>query len=58
MAIQQINNKVYTYYDYLNFPNDEFVEIIDGKIFAMSPAPSRITSRINNGNFSRIKKLY
>ncbi|CUO39825.1 MULTISPECIES: Uma2 family endonuclease [Clostridium] len=42
MAIQQINNKVYTYYDYLNFPNDEFVEIIDGKIFAMSPAPSRI----------------
>ena len=42
MDIQQINNKVYTYYDYLNFPNDEFVEIIDGKIFAMSPAPSRI----------------
>lgn len=42
MAIQQINNKVYTYYNYLNFPNDEFVEIIDGKIFAMSPAPSRI----------------
>ena len=42
MAIQQINNKVYTYYDYLNFPNDEFVEIIDGKIFAMSPAPSRL----------------
>ena len=42
MAIQQINNKVYTYYDYLNFPNDEFVEIIDGKIFSMSPAPSRI----------------
>jgi len=42
LAIQQINNKVYTYYDYLNFPNDEFVEIIDGKIFAMSPAPSRI----------------
>lgn len=42
MAIQQINNKVYTYYDYLNFPNDEFVEIIDGKIFAMSPAQSRI----------------
>lgn len=42
MAIQQINNKVYTYYDYLNFPNDEFVEIIDGKIFAMSPAPSRM----------------
>lgn len=42
MAIQEIDNKVYTYNDYLNFSNDEIVEIIDGKIFAMSPAPSRI----------------
>lgn len=42
MAIQEIDNKIFTYNDYLNFSEDEVVEIIDGKIFAMSPAPSRI----------------
>ena len=30
----------YTYADYLKFPYDEMVEIIKGKIFKMSPAPS------------------
>ena len=30
----------YTYADYLNFSYDEMVEIIKGKIFKMSPAPS------------------
>ena len=35
-------NKVYTYKDYLTFPNDERIEIIEGKIFNMSPAPARI----------------
>lgn len=42
MAMQEIDNKVYNYNDYLNFSDDEIVEIIDGKIFAMSLAPSRI----------------
>lgn len=42
MAIQEIHNKIYTYEDYLKFLDNEIVEIIDGKIFAMSPAPSRI----------------
>ena len=32
--------KHYTYRDYLDFTFDEMVEIIRGKIFRMSPAPS------------------
>jgi hypothetical protein len=36
------DNKEYTYEDYLKFSEDEIVEIIDGKISAISPAPSRI----------------
>ncbi|CAI3543090.1 MULTISPECIES: Uma2 family endonuclease [Clostridium] len=42
MALNPIENKVYTYDDYLKFEDNEIVEIIDGKISAMSPAPSRI----------------
>lgn len=42
MAINGIDNKIYTYDDYLKFSEDTIVEIIDGKISAMSPAPSRI----------------
>lgn len=46
MAINPIDNKIYTYDDYLKFPEDTIVEIIDGKISAMSPAPSRIHQKI------------
>ena len=46
MALNPIENKLYTYDDYLKFPDDEIVEIIDGRIFAMSPAPSRIHQKI------------
>ena len=35
-------NKIYTYKDYLTFPEDERIEIIEGEIFNMSPAPARI----------------
>lgn len=42
MTINGIDNKIYTYDDYLKFSEDTIVEIIDGKISAMSPAPSRI----------------
>ena len=34
-------NKIYTYKDYLNFPGDERIEIIEGEIFAMG-SPSVI----------------
>ncbi|APM37290.1 Uma2 family endonuclease [Clostridium kluyveri] len=35
-------NKTYTYADYMNYPENERIELIEGKIYAMSPAPSRI----------------
>ena len=35
-------NKLYTYKDYLTFTDDERIEIIEGEIFNMSPAPARI----------------
>lgn len=35
------NSTVYTYGDYLQWPEDERVELIDGIPFLMAPAPSR-----------------
>ena len=46
MAINPIDNKIYTYDDYLKFTDDKPVEIIDGRISAISPAPSRIHQKI------------
>lgn len=46
MALNPIDNKTYTYDDYLKFTEDEIVEIIDGRISAMSPAPTRIHQEI------------
>lgn len=37
-----IKNKIYTYADYKAYPENERIELIDGQIFAMTPAPSRI----------------
>ena len=34
-------NKRYTYADYLTWKLDEYIELIRGRIFRMSPAPSR-----------------
>ena len=42
MPTNAVENKIYTYEDYLKFTDDEVVEIIDGRIFAMAPAPSRM----------------
>lgn len=41
----------YTYADYLNFTFGEMVEIINGKLFRMSPAPSAYHQSIS-GNFA------
>lgn len=35
MELNPIANKIYTYDDYLNFADDEIVEIIDGRILGM-----------------------
>lgn len=39
-------NKLYTYADYLNYPEGERIEIIDGHIYNMAAAPSRIHQKI------------
>ncbi|OAA94111.1 Uma2 family endonuclease [Clostridium coskatii] len=46
MSLNPIDNRIYTYEDYLKFTDDKPVEIIDGRISAMSPAPSRIHQMI------------
>ena len=38
--------KTYTYKDYLTFQENERIEIIEGEIYNMSPAPSRIHQKI------------
>ncbi len=39
-------NNIYTYDDYLKFTEEDKVEIIDGHIYNMSPAPSRVHQAI------------
>lgn len=39
-------NKTYTYSDYKNYPENERIEIIDGHVYNMVPAPSRIHQEI------------
>lgn len=39
-------NKIYTYADYKNCPEGERIEIIDGNIYDMTAAPSRIHQKI------------
>lgn len=41
-------NKVYTYADYFKWKFEERVELIKGKIFRMSPAPSRLHQKLSN----------
>ena len=38
--------KIYTYADYLQLPQDARVELIDGIIYDISPAPSRVHQKI------------
>jgi Uma2 family endonuclease len=39
-------NKTYTYTDYMKYPEGERIEIIDGHIYDMAAAPSRIHQKI------------
>lgn len=39
-------NKVYTYTDYMKYPEGARIELINGVIYDMSPAPSRIHQRL------------
>ena len=46
--IEQLDlNKTYTYTDYLTWQFKERVELIKGKVFKMSPAPSRLHQQVS-----------
>jgi Uma2 family endonuclease len=47
-------NGVYTYADYLMWRFEERVELIKGKLFRMSPAPSEKHQRVSGGLHTRI----
>lgn len=50
--IDQLNpQKKYSYADYLKWQFDELVELINGKLFRMSPAPSRLHQKISGNTF-------
>ena len=40
MAQQALDQPIYTYRDYLTWPEDHRCELIDGRIFSMAPAPT------------------
>ncbi|MFH0925237.1 MAG: Uma2 family endonuclease [bacterium] len=46
--------QTFTYADYLNWPDDERWELIDGVAYDMSPAPSREHQRISGELFKQI----
>jgi len=46
-------NKSYTYSDYLKFEFDHMVELIRGKIFKMTPAPSSFHQEISTALIGR-----
>jgi len=60
--VQTRYDKVYTYADYLKFDLDYMVELIRGKVFKMTPAPSMRHQRISRellltiGNFLKGKR--
>lgn len=50
-----IKKEKYTYSDYLNWPEDEGWEIIDGVLYNMSQAPSRIHQEVSGELFFQIR---
>ncbi len=50
--------KRYSYADYLKWRFDEYVELIQGKIFKMSPAPSRRHQRISSNILTQFLRTF
>ncbi|MCB9202969.1 MAG: Uma2 family endonuclease [Flavobacteriales bacterium] len=52
MVVTNINaldfNKIYSYADYINWKFKERLELIKGRIFKMSPAPSRVHQEVSS----------
>jgi Uma2 family endonuclease len=61
-AIVDINqldfNKIYTYADYLTWQFQERVELLRGKIFKMSPAPSRKHQEVSVQLFRKLDAFF
>jgi Uma2 family endonuclease len=54
--INQLNfNSIYTYADYLTWKFAERVELIRGKIFKMSPAPSVLHQQVSGAIFGEVR---
>lgn len=47
MSLPKSEIKKYTYEDYLKYPEGTRIELIDGNIYYMAPAPSRIHQKIS-----------
>lgn len=47
--------KTYTYKDYISYDENEKIEIIEGKVYNMSPAPSRIHQKLITEILFRIR---
>jgi Uma2 family endonuclease len=47
-------NKSYTYADYLTWQFDQIVELIRGKVFKMSPAPSRYHQEVSSNILRKV----
>lgn len=47
-------NKLYSYADYLKWHFEERVELIKGRVFKMSPAPSRLHQRVSGEIYGRL----
>ena len=47
-------NEKFSYEDYLSWPDDERLEIIEGVVYGMSPAPSREHQRVSAIIFAKI----
>lgn len=46
LPAEKSKNKLYSYKDYLNFPKEERWEIIEGVLYNMTPAPSKIHQEV------------
>ncbi len=51
-------NKLYTYWDYLNFQFSERVELIRGKIMKMAPAPSVPHQQFSSSVYLKFNSLF
>jgi Uma2 family endonuclease len=60
MSQVKSNSRLYSYHDYLNWPDDERWEIMDGIAYNMSPAPSvkhqSIVSKLDRGLGNKVEE--